>query len=380
MSESKTCRVIIGYNPGSTSAEVFTADIDQFPINGEFIDKRVLEFPDNAAAGDRQSSLLRYIKFIAEKLPDPSGTLAVCGIATRGAILVNALPGVTRVDEPVLRACARGHFGTIHVCNNAPTDGFAVAQELGIQDNVFFADPVSGEDPAYNQACKMSGIKGLPIESHGHYLALREMIASWAQENRINACEANGIFIYAGGGGFSIAAVRKGKIIAVSNPNQIGPPGITRCCDVPSLDFARYIHDLARNDGKDFGEIAKLLLKRSGLMSHLGHLGVTDFKDIIKLARQGNEEVLEVLDRWYLRIAEEVGKRLVDIGFHADVLYWSGKMTAAAELTEGVYVYLEDVIPINRVNAEDLEMQSLARQAILAYRGLIPVNRYAYEG
>ncbi|MDD5040378.1 MAG: hypothetical protein PHY34_04485 [Patescibacteria group bacterium] len=363
---------VVCYNPGSTSADCWAARIEQFLTEGIILGKQTFVLPANADEAARQALLLNYIQENAQFSASDVRCLGV-----RGAILPGALPGVTRVDQGVLNACAAGYFGTIHPCNNAPTDGWAVARELGLTEQIYFADPVSSEDPLYIQACKMSGRAELPIDSHAHYLALREMIVSYATEASIPTNRVRGIFIYAGGGGFSIAAVKDGSIVAVSNPNQVGSPGITRCCDVPSLDFARWVLQLAQQ-GHDFKSVAAKLLRESGLMSYLGDLKVTGFEDIVGLARTGNIRVQNVLDMWYFRIAEEIGKRLTALNFKADVLYWAGAMTQATELPEGVYQHVQSMIPSNRVVAEDLEIRSLTRQTILAFQGKVPINTYTY--
>ena len=113
---------------------------------------------------------------------------------------------------------------------------------------------------------RVTGIKGIYRDSHVHCLNQKEVARRYCLEKGITYNESNFIICHLGGG-VSITAHRKGRMID-SNDNLIGDGPMTplRAGTIP----AKKIIDIAFSGDYTHEELEDLIVRNSGLSSHLG--------------------------------------------------------------------------------------------------------------
>ncbi|MFH1207601.1 MAG: hypothetical protein V1668_03265 [Patescibacteria group bacterium] len=373
-------RVGFFYNPGSTSDEVCAAYVDEFLKTGKFIYRLKRQIPKGTT--NKQRFELIAPLALDHDLFRPEDIVV---IGTRGAILDGAQPGVTVIDDTVIKAITDGKVGTPHICNEAPRFGYILAQILNDQHqptdrrertvSAYFADPVSSIDPEYIPEATITGHPALRVKGYGHYLNLREVIRRYAADENTETEHVHAIIVHAGGG-ISVAAVRNGKIVAINNANEAGPFSDGRPGSLPTLEFANWVWQQFSN-GKSLVDIQTFLLKQCGLF---GLAGVNDFKEAVAKAEAGDTHVQEMLSAFYFHITEEIAKRLVvcDMRIEKDpALILTGGIAQSDAFLEGILRWTgNDAREHIRVYPGSFEMEALARQVFQAYLGEVPVNTY----
>ncbi len=286
-------------------------------------------------------------------------------IVARGGLLKPIPSGVYRINEAMKQDLI--HARMDHVCNL----GALLADELarGIGCPTFIADPVVVDE--MQEKARLTGIPGIERRSVFHALNSKAVSRRYAKQIGKSYEELNLIVAHLGGG-ISVSAHRKGKVIDVNNAlNGEGPICPDRAGTLPSEQLA----ELCFSGKYSFQEIRTMICRKGGVMAHLG---TSDMRLIIQRVEEGDEKTRLVVDAMLYTIAKQVGAMHVALCGGTDAIILTGGIAydsfCVCELTRQIS-YLAPVAVIPGEN----EMEALAMNALWAMRGDLPIQDYGEQ-
>ncbi len=286
-------------------------------------------------------------------------------IVARGGLLKPIPSGVYRINEAMKQDLI--HARMDHVCNL----GALLADELarGIGCPTFIADPVVVDE--MQEKARLTGIPGIERRSVFHALNSKAVSRRYAKQIGKSYEELNLIVAHLGGG-ISVSAHRKGKVIDVNNAlNGEGPICPDRAGTLPSEQLA----ELCFSGKYSFQEIRTMICRKGGVMAHLG---TSDMRLIIQRVEEGDEKTRLVVDAMLYTIAKQVGAMHVALCGETDAIILTGGIAydsfCVGELTRQIS-YLAPVAVIPGEN----EMEALAMNALWAMRGDLPIQDYGAQ-
>ncbi len=300
--------------------------------------------------------------FILERLKKEGIALDFDAVIARGGLLHPTEGGVYPVNEKMKHDLI--HAELEHACNLGALIADDIAKMCGCP--AFIADPEVVDE--LQPRARLSGIPGIQRLSVFHALNGKAVSRRYAASIGKHYEELNLIVVHLGGG-ISVAAHRKGRVIDVNNAlNGEGPFSPERAGTVPAMQLV----DLCFSGKYEKRDIQKLICGKGGLN---GHLGTTDMITISAKAADGEEPYKLVLDTMLYTVAKHVGAMFVSLMGQCDGIILTGGIAHSEYCASSLREQTEYLAPIIMMPGED-EMGSLAYNALGALRGDLPLQNY----
>lgn len=287
------------------------------------------------------------------------------GVVARGGLLQPTPGGVYEVDDLIKHDLINARLE--HVCNL----GALMAEDLALKTNAraFIADPEVVDE--FMPEARFSGIKEIKRKSIFHALNSKAVSHRYAKEIGRSYDDLNLIVVHLGGG-ISVGAHRKGKVVDVNNAlNGDGPFSPERAGTIPADQLA----ELCFSGKYSLREIKKMLNGKGGLSSLLGS---NDVKTIASKAETGEEPYKSVLDSMIYSVAREVGARAVALRGEIDAIIITGGIAHSKYCVDKLCDWIGFLGPVILKPGED-ELTSLAENAYGALTGELPIIKYNPE-
>jgi butyrate kinase len=197
-----------------------------------------------------------------------------------------------------------------HASNLAAVIGFEMANG---NIPVYITDPVSVDE--FIDEAKISGNAKLERYSQMHTLNMKMVARRAAEEIGKNYNDCNFILVHLGGG-ISVGAQEKGKIIDVNNANDEGPFSPERSGELPMGDVAK----MAFSGKYSFKELKKRYIGNGGLV---GYLGTNDLREAFKKAEK-DEKAHLVIEAMAYQISKEIGAMATVLKGEIDAIVVTG--------------------------------------------------------
>ena len=348
-------------NPGSTSTKiaVFHDKEQVFKKNIKHSTEEVSKFEKIADQFEfRKDVIMSELK--AEGI-DLNGLTAVIG---RGGLLHPLTSGVYEVNAAMIRDLNEAANGE-HACNLGGLIANSIAKEFGVK--AYIADPVVVDE--MDDVARYSGHPLFPRKSIFH--ALNQKIIARTHAKAVNKKyeDLNLIGIHLGGG-ISVAAHKKGRVVDVNNAlNGDGPFTPERSGVLPSGPLMN-----ACFSGKYTKKDIDLMLKGQG--GFVAYLGTNDALTVEKAVRAGNKEWENVYRAMAYQIAKEVGG-LAASAFSMDVdgIFVTGGMAYDKLFCSILNDHLHKIAPVFVYPGED-EMAALAMNGVMVLDGEVEAKVY----
>ncbi|MCQ2317958.1 MAG: butyrate kinase [Bacteroidales bacterium] len=348
-------------NPGSTSTKiaVFHDKEQVFKKNIKHSTEEVSKFEKIADQFEfRKDVIMSELK--AEGI-DLNGLTAVIG---RGGLLHPLTSGVYEVNAAMIRDLNEAANGE-HACNLGGLIANSIAKEFGVK--AYIADPVVVDE--MDDVARYSGHPLFPRKSIFH--ALNQKIIARTHAKAVNRKyeDLNLIGIHLGGG-ISVAAHKKGRVVDVNNAlNGDGPFTPERSGVLPSGPLMN-----ACFSGKYTKKDIDLMLKGQG--GFVAYLGTNDALTVEKEVRAGNKEWEKVYRAMAYQIAKEVGG-LAASAFSMDVdgIFVTGGMAYDKLFCSILNDHLHKIAPVFVYPGED-EMAALAMNGVMVLDGEVEAKMY----
>lgn len=216
-------------------------------------------------------------------------------IVGRGG-LIKPIPGgiVYSVNDKMIDDLMNAKYG-----EHASNLGALIANEItkGKKIPTFILDPVVVDEML--PIARYSGLPELPRLSILHALNQKAVARKYAEERNKKYQECNLIVAHLGGG-ISVGAHRKSKIVDVNNAlNGDGPFTPERSGGLP----ANQLVELCFSGKYTKDQLKKLIKGKGGVCAYLG---TNDLKEVEKRIESGDTKAKEVLEAMIYQVAKEI--------------------------------------------------------------------------
>jgi butyrate kinase len=158
------------------------------------------------------------------------------------------------------------------------------------------------------------------------------------------------------GGGISVAAMRKGKVIDANNALDSGPFTPERSGSLPVFDFAEWCFS-----GKNtLDQIKRRMAGGGGLVAHLN---TNDCKEVEKMIENESREAEAVYDAMIYQIAGEIGSRAVALKGKVDAIVLTGGLAHSEYVIGKLKEWVGFIAKVMVYPGQD-EMKALALGAL----------------
>ncbi len=253
------------------------------------------------------------------------------------------------------------------IAQHASNLGVLLASRLieGHSIPAYFVDPVCVDELI--PEARISGLPELERKSLLHALnikAVARKVASRLQKELSQLCFVIGHL----GGGISIGAFQKGRMIDVNNALEGGPFSPERAGSLPVSSLVR----LCYSNKYTYQQLAKKIVGQGGLVAHLG---TNDAREVEKRIEQGDAKAELIYRAMAYQIAKEVGSMASALAGRIDGIIFTGELARSQILMDWICQRVSFLGPIF-LYPGNFEMEALALGALRVLRGEEAVKFY----
>ncbi len=341
---------ILVINPGSTSTKAgwFEGDHALETVSFDHTGEAWLQDDEMKQIKER-SRLIR--SFLGDRKPDL--------IMARGGLLKPLPSGVYRINEKMLQDLEKSLYR--HASNWAAPMADLIAREKNVP--AYIADPVTVDE--MEPLARYSGHPAFERRSIFHALNQKATARRHAESMGLSYEDLNLIVIHMGGG-ISVGAHRKGRVVDVNQAlDGEGPFSPQRSGTLPAGDLVR-----AAYSGKyDQMQLLKMITGEGGLKAYTGTA------DMKTLEKTNDPKTREVTDAMIYQIAKYAGEMAVVLRGKIDGILLTGGLAHSEHVTENLKSYLSFLGPVYVYPGEN-ELEALAFNGFLVWKGELEAKDY----
>ncbi len=351
---------ILTINPGSTSTKIAIFDNEK-PVFEEVLRHSTEELaPYPTIYSQYQFRKEVILETLNKKGINLTKLSAVVG---RGGLLQPIPSGTYEVSDKMVEDMRLGLLG-----EHASNLGGILAKEIASQLNIpsFIVDPVVVDE--MDDVARISGMPEIERISIFHALNQKAVARRAAKDLGKSYEEANLIVAHLGGG-ISVGAHKKGKVVDVNNAlDGEGPFSPERSGGLPvegllKMCFSgKYTQD----------EIKRKIKGKGGLVAYLG---TNDAREVEKMIQEGNTEAELVYQAMAYQVAKEIGNCAAVLAGDIDAIVLTGGIAYSKMLTGWIKERVEFISQVLIYPGED-EMIALAEGGLRVLRGEEKAKRY----
>lgn len=353
---------ILTINPGSTSTKIAVFE-DLKPVFSETLRhsaEEIGKYEDIYSQFDFRKNII--LDCLKNNDISPSDLDCCVG---RGGLIKPVKGGVIRVSNDLIKDLKKGVLGE-HASNLGGVLAKEIAHESKNPDNCFIVDPVVVDE--MEELARFSGHPELPRISIFHALNQKAVARRHARKIGKSYDDLNLIVVHLGGG-VSVSAHQKGKVIDTNNAlDGDGPFSPERSGQLPAGQLAK----LCFSGKYTLKEIKKMITGKGGMVAYLG---TNSALDIEKRAESGDKEAETVLKALVYQIAKEIGSLSTVMFGKVDNILVTGGIAYSKPVTDMIKERTEFLAPVEVYPGED-EMEALAEGGFYAMINEYPINTY----
>jgi butyrate kinase len=354
-------RLILAINPGSTSTKFGLFEEEELVF-----EKSLRHTPEELSGFEKITDQFAFrkdliIKELIERGVDFNAIAAVVG---RGGLVKPIESGVYIVNDEMKKDLRFPRLGE-HASNLGGLIADDIASSLKCA-TAFIVDPVVVDE--MQPVARLSGLPEIDRLSIFHALNQKAVARSYAASLGKKYNELNLIIAHMGGG-ISVGAHSKGKVIDVNNAfGGEGPFSPERAGGLPSNQLV----DLCFSGKFQKAEIKAMLVGKGGMVAYLG---TNNFRDVCTMADNGNEKAILVRDAASYQVGKEIGAMAAVLEGEVDAIILTGGMAyqeSNINYIKSMIGYIAEVVVFP---GED-ELRALAFNGLLALNKEIEVKEY----
>jgi len=285
-------------------------------------------------------------------------------IIGRGGLTYSLKSGVYLVNNRMLEHARAGIYGQ-HASNLGPL----IADYIALQipgAHAYVADPVVVDE--LEEIARFSGHPLLERRSIFH--ALNQKATARLHAKKIGRkYEKLNLIVAHLGGGISVGAHCKGKVIDVNNAlDGEGPFSPERSGTLP----AGQLIDLCFSKKYQKDEIRRMVIGEGG---YVAYLGTNDAMEVEKRAANGEELATKIQDALGYQVAKAIGEMAVVLNGYVDAILLTGGLAYSKYLTHYITSKVEFISAVHVYPGED-ELEALALNALRVATGEIEPLEY----
>ena len=340
-------------NPGSTSTKIGVFE-DENLLFEETLRHSTEEIARYASIVDQKDFRKEIIiNLLKEKNFDIKSLNMVVG---RGGMLKPIPGGTYAVSDDLLEDLKIGRQG-----QHASNLGGILAREIGDSIGVpsYIVDPVVVDE--LEPVSRYSGVPELPRTSVFHALNQKAVAKRYAKENGRDYNALNLIVVHMGGG-VSVGAHRRGKVVDVFNAlDGDGAFSPERAGAVPSGALIKMCFSGQYTEK----EVYKKLVGGGGFNAYCG---TNDMRDVDKMADGGDAKAAEVRDAFVRQVAKDIGSMACVLEGKVDQIVITGGIAYDKYVVDGLKKQAGWIAPVTVYPGED-ELLALVQGGLRVLNG-----------
>ncbi len=346
--------LILAINPGSTSTKIAVYDAHKqlFVTTLRHTSQELSTYKSIADQFDfRKESIIKALADNHIKLE----LLKV--VVGRGGLVKPIQAGVYTVNERMLEDLRKG-IGGEHASNLGGIIAYSIAKDID-GCSAYIADPVVVDE--LEPVARITGHPLFERKSIFHALNQKAIAKSYANSMNVPYDTLNLIVVHLGGG-ISIGAHFKGRVIDVNNAlNGEGPFSPERSGTLPAFDLAK----LCFSGKYTLEEVKKIITGEGGIVAHLG---TNSFTDVEKRVKEGDQKFTQIYNAFAYNVAKTIGSMATVLKGDVDAILITGGIAYSTSMMELITEYIKYIAPVKVYPGED-EMSALALNGLSVLEG-----------
>ncbi len=340
-------------NPGSTSTKIAVFD-DEKSIFEETLRHSVEELAPYSKIYDQFEFRKNIIVKALEKNNISIDSLD--GVVGRGGLLKPIEGGTYEVNETMLEDLKIGYLGE-HASNLGGIIAYEIAKEIGKKS--FIVDPVVVDE--LQDVARISGLKEIERKSIFHALNQKAVARRHASKLGKKYEDLNLIVAHLGGG-VSVGAHEKGRVIDVANAlDGEGPFSPERSGSLPVGDLIKLCYS-----GKySLDEVKKMIKGNGGIVSYLN---TNDAREVGQRIKDGDKYAELIYKAMAYQVAKEIGACATVLKGKVDGILITGGIAYDKEFTSWIEERVNFICEVTAYPGED-ELMALAEGGLRVLRG-----------
>ncbi len=357
----KCCYKILVINPGSTSTKIAVYD----GTRSVFL-KSIKHSLEQLAKYDKISDQYEFRKevILNELIHAEVVIEEIDAVVGRGGLVKPIESGVYEVNEALKEDLRRGVMGE-HASNLGGLIADDIAKSLP-KAKAFIADPVVVDE--LEDVARITGLPDMPRRSVFHALNQKAVARSFAA-SRDKKYEDINVIVAHMGGGITVGAHRKGRVIDVNNGlDGYGPFSPDRAGTLPTGTLVdacysgKYTHE----------EMRARIQGKGGLVAHLGTNEVFEVEQMIE---SGDKHAKLVLEAMAYQISKAIGGAATVLKGLVNGILLTGGIAHSDFVVDYIKARVSFIAPVIVYPGED-EMKALAENAQNALGGEVEIKEY----
>jgi butyrate kinase len=356
-----TRRLLLIINPGSTSTKfaLYEEDTSIFELTLAHSAEDLADFKKITDQFHFRRDLIVWE--LGYRNTDLKRISAVIG---RGGLVRPIESGIYEVNDKMIADLTTGVLGQ-HASNLGGLIAHDIAASLP-NAKAYIVDPVVVDE--FQPVARISGHPDIERVSIFHALNQKAVARAYASSVNKKYEDLNLIVAHLGGG-ISVGAHRKGKVVDVNNAlDGDGPFSPERSGGLPSGQLA----DLCFSGKYTHEEVKSMITGKGGMVAYLG---TNNYKEVSRMADEGNKKATLIRDAASYQIGKEIGSMAAVLSGKVDAIIITGGMAYQEYLVNQVKSMIHFLAPVVVYPGED-EIKSLAFNGLMALNGKIEVKTY----
>ncbi|MFC2080265.1 butyrate kinase [Bacteroidota bacterium] len=352
---------ILAINPGSTSTKiaVYNENNSVFLKTIRHDSEELSKFSEVTDQFEFRKELI--LKEVRENAIPLEEIRIVIG---RGGLVKPIISGVYGVNEEMIKDLNEGVMGK-HASNLGGLIAADICKELP-HAMPYIADPVVVDE--LQSVARITGHPEIKRVSIFHALNQKATGRTYAQSCGMEYEDLNLIIAHLGGG-ISIGAHKKGRVIDVNNAlDGDGPFSPERSGSLPSGALAEYCF----RPGADYQEVKKMITGKGGLAAYTGS---NDAHQVEIKARRGDKKSKLLQKAMGYQISKQIGAMAAVLSGEVHAIILTGGIAHNPDLTSYIKEHIAYIAPVFIYPGED-EMRALAMNGLLLLKGKIQAKEY----
>jgi butyrate kinase len=355
-------RLILAINPGSTSTKFAL-----FEEENIIFEKTLRHTSEEMSGFKKITDQFHFrkdliMKELTERKVDFFRIAAVIG---RGGLIRHIESGIYTVNKKMKEDLKTGIMGQ-HASNLGGLIADDIASSLPMSA-AYIVDPVVVDE--LQDVARISGHPEIERKSIFHALNQKAVARTYAVSVGRKYDDMN-IIVAHMGGGISVGAHRKGRVIDVNNAlNGDGPFSPERSGGLPSGQLI----DLCFSGRFTHSELKSMITGKGGMVAYLG---TNSFIEVCRMAENGDQKAILIKDAASYQIGKEIGAMAAVLDGQVDAIILTGGMAFQDSLVKNIRSMVEFISVVVAYPGED-EIKALAFNGLLALDGKIDIKTYS---
>ncbi len=284
-------------------------------------------------------------------------------VAGRGGLIKPIESGVYEVNEVMLKDLRDGING-FHASNLGGILAYKFSKRFLCY--AFIVDPVVVDE--MDDVARLSGFKDIERKSIFHALNHKSASRKAAEKLGKRYDELNLIVAHMGGG-ISIGAHKKGRVVDVNNAlDGEGPFAVERTGGLPIGDLVRLIE----NKKYTTKELLAVFSKKGGVYSYLNSI---DMIEIERRIKSGDGYAKLVVDALIYQVSKEIGALSAALEGDVDAVVLTGGLAKSSLITQGIQKRVKFIADVIILGGE-FELEALVEASLRALNKEEAIKKY----